>query len=128
MGGIDFTYPAHFTKPTLLQAQHPGAAAVGRRVQHPSVHVDRQPVGCDRRQAARGRRPHGRARLQYVDAEVGRHEQVACLGIEGDASNGLVAEIVVDVRPRCRVGGRVIGGFEYMPCRSAGSRRIRIVP
>ena len=70
MSGIDFTYPAHLTKPTLLQAQHPGAAAVCCGVENPGVRVDRQPIGRDRREAPRGWSPRVSARLQHVDAEI----------------------------------------------------------
>lgn len=59
MGGIDFTYPAHFTKPPLRQAQRPSASSMRRCVKHSSTdtEVDGQSVGRHSRQTGASRAP-----------------------------------------------------------------------
>ena len=77
MGGIELNYPAHLRNQLLLQAQPPGTAAVRCRVKHAGVRVDSEPVNRNRGQTAPRWNPRARACLQYINAEIGRHEQVS---------------------------------------------------
>ena len=54
-------------------------------------------------------------------------EQIARIRVEGDVSDRLIAEVVVDVRPGRRVRGRVVCHLEHVPCRRTGRRRVRVV-
>src|ERR1700719_1297794 len=67
------------------QGEPPSATAVGCRIQHPSVHVDGQAKNDDLRQAARGRLPRRVTALAYEDAEIGGHEYVSRVPVDGNA-------------------------------------------
>ena len=100
MGGIDFTYPAHFTKPPLRQGQRPGASSVRRCVEHSEPARDRSsarrpPPAADRCQPA----SHVTCSpdFRHEHAEVGRDKDVARVPVDGDIGDRLVAEIVGEV-------------------------------
>ena len=97
-----------------------------RGVEHPVDGVERQPVGCNWRQTARGRNP-SRA-IPYKDTKVGRDEEIARARVEGDARDRLVAEVTaVDIGPGRRVAHGIIMNIEHMPCRRARRRCIGII-
>jgi hypothetical protein len=47
--------------------------------------------------------------------------------VEGDVGDWFVAEIVIDIRPRRRMGRGVVMNVEHVPCRRTGSRGVRII-
>src|SRR4051794_3997262 len=115
----------------LRQLEPPDATTVRRRVEHAVAGLlasgERQSVDRHRREAGRGRCPAGRAIRELPDAEVGAGVDVAGGRVELDVRDRLVAEVVADVRPRGRVGGRVVADVEHVTGRRPGCDGVGVV-